>query len=140
MREPELFNTLERLAANYPWEEVAIWTERHPSGAIQFTAIAQGNRELGYEWASGHGETPEAAADKLMRENVRKSPADSIEERIWKLEGEIQKLKVKKTLLALPPYRPTPYLGAPPEEAPGPAQPPAFVNVESTVQKDDVPF
>lgn len=139
MREPELFNVLERMAAAFPWEQVAIWTERQPAGSISFTAIAQGDKELGFSWNCEHGSTPEEAAEKLIKFTIRRDPEAAVKDQIAKLRAEIERLKGKQ--FALPPYRPTPFLGPPPETKRDPL--PAgelTVNVESTVEKDDVPF
>lgn len=139
MREPELFNVLERVAAAFPWESVAIWTKREPGGAISFTAAADGNKELGYSWNCEHGSTPEEAAESLIKRTVRKEPESAIKEQVAKLQAEIERLKNKQ--LSLPPYRPTPFLGAPPEIEPPPLPASKLtVTVESTVEKDDVPF
>lgn len=108
--ETEFFAQLERLAAYCCWEQVDLWAVRQPEGQITFTAYGAGNREIGLEDAWGAGTTPEEAVDRLMKAHPHRDPERCRDEKIAKLKLEIAKLQNRQ--FTLPPYRPTPMIGA----------------------------
>lgn len=138
--ETHLFAELERLAAHCPWERVDIWATRDPNGKISFTAYAAGQTEVDISGAWGHGHTPEDAVSDLIKQHPNRDPEAACKAKIAQLQMQIEKLKQRT--FDLPPYRPTPQIGAgrDPEPVPPVPGPAPAIEIESTTIENDPPF
>lgn len=128
----DLMESLERLAAAAPWEQVAIWTTREPGGSIHFTAIMQGDKNLGLQWACASEHTPSETVDRVIRENPMRSPEATVKQKITQLERELDALRGLR--FELPPYKPTPYLGPAPEPEAAPPLPADHINIQAIIE------
>lgn len=104
MTNHDILGQLERLAASFPWDQVAIWATRQPEGQITFNAILQNNPKFGFSFDSTSADTPEAAVDQLIRDNPNRDPEPARQAKIAELREQIQKLEA--VVIGLPPYVP----------------------------------
>lgn len=103
MNDQEIYQQCERLAALFQWEEIAIWTKRAPEGVYEFTAILEGNRDLGTEWLCESGKSPEEAANRVIARAGDRDPETFRQKKIRELEMQLARLKSAQPGLA--PYR-----------------------------------
>lgn len=105
MKNQDVFEALETLAASLPWDSVDLWIQRKPEGEIRFVAIANDNKELGFRFASAHGATPMEAVTALCEsESGKRDPELSRKRRLQELAAEVARLQA--LVIGMPPYRP----------------------------------
>ncbi len=109
-RDSAILGALERLAAQFRWDTVAIWVERKPDGEISFTAYIPSDYARHADSAFGHGPTLAEACRELEQKAGSRDPNAAREQKIAELEEQIRKLKALD--LSLPPYRPGTRLAA----------------------------
>lgn len=104
MKDSAILAALERLGAAFPWDEVNIWIERSPRGAVCFTAYVRGDSARGTESIVACSETLAGATN----EAIAKSPSHDVEanreRKIAELKEQLAKLEALD--LRYPPYRP----------------------------------
>lgn len=105
MKDNEIMEALETLAATFPWDDVDIWIHRYPQGDMTFSAILNDNNKLGFRFASSRGTTPMEAVKRIAESEVgKRDPEISRKRRIQELTAEVARLQ--EMVIGLPPYRP----------------------------------
>lgn len=105
MKNVEILEALEVLAAAMPWDTVNIWIERRPEGKISYAAIVQDNPKFGLQFDSAHGDTPIAAVERLIKDNDgKRNPEVAREKKLVELKRQIEQLQ--EVVIGMPPYVP----------------------------------
>ena len=104
----EILEALERLGADFQWDDVSIWITRKPGGEIGFTAYIPGdfstNDTARRDSAFGHGGTLAEACRDLLKSAGPRDPETLRRKTIQELQDKIERLQ--RVDFGLPPYKP----------------------------------
>ncbi len=101
----QILESLETVAAAFPWDTVQIEVARKPEGEYRFVVWLTGNDKLGLPYECASGNTPEeAAAYAIQRYQGTRDPEAKRNAKIAELREQIAKLEA--VVLGIPPYRP----------------------------------
>lgn len=100
----DIIGQIERLAEAFPWDVVDIWLQRDPEGKYRFTAYLHQNDRFGFSSDFGHGETPNEAAEDLIKRANQRDPEIARKSKVAELMATIERLQA--VVIGLPPYRP----------------------------------
>lgn len=125
-----VYQQIEILASDYPWDQIDLWLRRAPEGIYTFTFYTPDHKS-GMPFVFGHGSTIEEAAADFRKQAGDRDPEKGRLRKIQELEREIAKLKIKSFLL--PPYRAPGQIGyGEPVRDEAKPEAPRFVNIEAT--------
>lgn len=134
--EQNFYETLERISAAFPFEEVRLEVVRNPAGNYRFISTLSSNEDLGLPFEYASGETLAELEQAILKYQDKRQPEDTIKAKVRELEQKIAKLRVALMNLPLPPWKPVLQLGVGNPAPAQPPEPPKFINVES----ESVPF
>lgn len=100
----QILTALERLGAQFPWDEVTIWIRRAPAGQISFTAHLPSDYERATPSAFGQGATLADACRDVVKDAGIRDPEGMRQKKLEELREQIRKLE--GVTIGLPPYVP----------------------------------
>lgn len=101
----QILETLETVAAAFPWDTIEIQIDREPEGKCHFSFWLKANAKYGFNYEVATGDTVQEAAARLIEQQAgKRDPDRQRKEKIAELRKQIQQLQA--VIVGLPPYRP----------------------------------